>query len=371
MERKRYELIFLYYQPLLLMVIMCWLWGFVLKFWSYMKIHPSPLVVFELPDVNYHLTHTQVFQVGTALLLLLLTNLTMFAYASASHKDDIAALMPGLAYLCPVVLILCPLDILYKQSRFFFVNTVVRCIFPFQRILFADFFLADIFTSLAKAISDSERALCSMWSAPVLDALEVAGGVCGSASWHIPFWLAWPYVCRLLQCLYQFRTTGDRLALVNALKYSTALPVIILSAMKYHIPTEEWYRYYKPLWLGSSLLNSAFSFYWDITFDFEFQFLSTKSSMLSGRNRGLRAELLYAPNGNKSGVLIYWWMVISNFLLRITWTYKLSSHLRNHQVTSLLVSVCEIFRRFQWIFLRVEKQYLSYTKMHKLSIAYG
>jgi hypothetical protein len=67
--------------------------------------------------------------------------------------------------------------------------------------------------------------------------------------------------------------------------------------------------YYKPLWLMFSLVNSAYSFYWDVALDWDFAFLSNdKSPSINGRNRGLRAELLYAPDG-KPGVLLYWWSV--------------------------------------------------------------
>jgi hypothetical protein len=62
--------------------------------------------------------------------------------------------------------------------------------------------------------------------------------------------------------------------------------------------------------------------------------------------------------------------VVSNFMLRIAWTYKLSSHLRHNQMMSTAVAVLEMLRRTQWMFLRVEKQYLALVKQHRLAITY-
>lgn len=60
-----------------------------------------------------------------------------------------------------------------------------------------------------------------------------AAQMCGSASLILPLGLALPYAWRLAQCLRVYRDTGARPQLFNALKYSTAFPVILFSALKY------------------------------------------------------------------------------------------------------------------------------------------
>lgn len=60
--------------------------------------------------------------------------------------------------------------------------------------------------------------------------------------------------------------------MVSALKYSTAVPVIFLSALKYHVLPGGWTNFYRPLWLLSSVLNSLYSFYWDITRDWDLRY---------------------------------------------------------------------------------------------------
>ena len=62
---------------------------------------------------------------------------------------------------------------------------------------------------------------------------------------------------------------------VSALKYSTAVPVIFLSALKYHVLPDQWTNIYRPLWLLSSVLNSSYSFYWDVNRDWDMRYVDT------------------------------------------------------------------------------------------------
>ena len=66
------------------------------------------------------------------------------------------------------------------------------------------------------------------------------GSHCGDASLMIPTMLALPYILRLVQCLRVVRSTRDRHQLINAFKYASSLPVILLSAAKYHVTEASW-----------------------------------------------------------------------------------------------------------------------------------
>lgn len=59
---------------------------------------------------------------------------------------------------------------------------------------------------------------------------------------------------------------------IAALKYSTAVPVIFLSALKYHVIPDSWTNTFRPLWLISSVMNSLYSFYWDVTRDWDLRY---------------------------------------------------------------------------------------------------
>lgn len=70
---------------------------------------------------------------------------------------------------------------------------------------------------------------------------------------------------------------------------------------------------------------------------------------------GLRRQLLFGD------ALIYYIAILLNFILRFTWSLKLSSHL--HNVTDMesgvfVMEALEVLRRWVWVFLRVEWEVL-------------
>ncbi|KHN29396.1 SPX and EXS domain-containing protein 1 [Glycine soja] len=310
--------VFLYYNPLLLVTMMVWLWG--VNLWVFLQSTVSYAKVFDL-DQN-HLTHKEIWKV--------------------------------LLYILVAVILIFPFDIFYLSSRYFFLRTLFRIAFPFQPITFPDFFLADILTSMAKVFSDLERSVCRMVNRQVATiAWLEADSVCGSHSVAIPIALVLPYIWRLFQCLRQYRDTKEKNCLFNALKYSTAVPVIFLSALKYHVLHEKWTTLYRPLWLLSSVINSLYSFYWDITRDWD---LSGFSRIFKFNKSNPISNLLYGRQW------VYFWVIGSNFVLRCSWTYKLSAHLRHNYLTVFTITLLEMFRRFQWVFFRVENEWNKITR---------
>ncbi|KAK9207432.1 hypothetical protein WN943_017719 [Citrus x changshan-huyou] len=309
---------FLYYNPLLLVTMMVWLWG--VNLWVFSQGSANYAKIFDL-DQN-HLTHHEIWKV--------------------------------LLYIAIAIVLIFPFDIFYLSSRYFFLRTLWRIALPLQAITFPDFFLADILTSTAKVFSDLERSICRMVHRQVATiAWFEADSVCGSHSIAIPLVLVFPYLCRLLQCLRQYKDTKEKTTLLNALKYSTAVPVIFLSALKYHVFPHKWSSVYRPLWLLSSVINSLYSFYWDVTRDWD---LSGFSMIFKFNKPSFFSNLLYGRQW------IYFWVIGSNLILRCTWTYKLSAHLRHNHLTVFAVAVLEMLRRFQWIFFRVESEWNKITK---------
>ncbi|KAG4972086.1 hypothetical protein JHK84_038165 [Glycine max] len=275
---------FLYFNPLLLAALMVWLWG--INLWFFAQGGVNYAKIFDLDQS--HLTHREIWKV--------------LLYAAAV-----------------------------------------------MAISFTDFFLADILTSMAKVFSDLERSVCRMVHRQVATiAWLEADSVCGSHSVAIPLVLVLPYLFRLNQCLRQYKDTGEKTTLLNALKYSTAMPVIFLSALKYHVFTERWTNFYRPLWLLAGVVNSSYSFYWDVNQDWD---LSGFTRIFKFNKPHLFSHMLHGRRW------VYFWVIGSNLVLRCTWTYKLSAHLRHNYLTVFFIAALEIFRRFQWIFFRVENEW--------------
>ncbi|XP_059629470.1 uncharacterized protein LOC132271974 [Cornus florida] len=336
---------FLYYNPLLLGTMMVWLWG--VNLWVFAQTNISYAKIFDL-DQNY-LTHRDIWKCATWMTIIVPTSMTAYLYLYSHGEVSLAAFQPVLLYAVVVMLLIFPFDIFYLSSRYFFLRTLWRIMFPLQAISFADFFLADILTSMSKVLSDLERSVCRMVHRQVATiAWFEADSVCGSHAVAIPVVLVMPYLFRLFQCLRQYKDTREKTTLFNALKYSTAVPVIFLSALKYHVIPDRWTNIYRPLWLLSSVLNSLYSFYWDVTRDWD---LSGFTRIFKFSKPDLLSHMLY---GRK---WVYFWVIGSNLILRCTWTYKLSAHLRHNYLTVFAITALEMLRRFQWVFFRVEKEW--------------
>lgn len=214
---------------------------------------------------------------------------------------------------------------------------------------------------MSKVFSDLERSVCRMVHRQVATiAWFEADSVCGSHSIAIPIVLVLPYLFRLFQCLRLYKDTKEKTSLLNALKYSTAVPVIFLSALKYHVLPDKWLSVYRPLWLLSAVLNSLYSFYWDVTRDWD---LSCFTRIFKFNKPHLFAHIFY---GRK---WVYFWVIGSNLILRCTWTYKLSAHLRHNYLTVFAITALEIIRRFQWVFFRVENEWNKMTSKSNVQLS--
>ncbi|KAB1998848.1 hypothetical protein ES319_D12G118000v1 [Gossypium barbadense] len=296
----------------LVLTMMVWLWGVCL--WVFSQSTISYVKIFDI-DQN-HLTHREIWKCSTWLTIIVPTSMTAYLYLYSHGEVSLAASQPPIS--------------------------------------FPDFFLADILTSMAKVFSDLERSACRMLHNQVATiAWFEADSICGSHSVAIPLVLVIPYIWRLMQCLRQYKDTKEKTTLFNALKYSTAVPVIFLSALKYHVLPDRWTYVYHPLWLISSFVNSLYSFYWDVTRDWD---LSVFTRIFKFNKPTWWSDLLYGQNW------VYYWVIGSNLILRCTWTYKLSAHLRHNYLTVFTITALEMLRRFQWIFFRVENEWNKISK---------
>lgn len=336
---------FLYYNPLLLVTMMVWLWG--VNLWVFAQSSVNYAKIFDL-DHN-HLTHKEIWKCATWMTIVVPTSMTAYLYLYSHGEVSLAASQPVILYAVVLMVLIFPFDIFYLSSRYYLLRTIWRIVLPLQAISFSDFFLADILTSMVKVFSDLERSVCRMVHRQVATiAWFEADSICGSHSIAIPFILVLPYIFRLFQCLRQYTDTREKTSLLNALKYSTAVPVIVLSALKYHVLHDRWTNIYRPLWLLSGVINSLYSFYWDVNRDWD---LSVFSRIFKFKNPHLFSNILYGRRW------VYYWAIGSNLVLRCTWTYKLSAHLRHNYLTVFTIAALEILRRFQWIFFRVENEW--------------
>jgi EXS family len=136
--------------------------------------------------------------------------------------------------------------------------------------------------------------------------------------------------------------------------------------------------------LLSALVNSLYSFWWDVTNDWGFDLLWPKVFSKSRRPQSPPRPLVLSsrhersespsntssthsvhshPYGLRSPLLfplpVYPLTVFLDLVLRLTWGIKLSSHLHAHiqgegSLLIFWVEVAEVVRRWMWVFVRVE-----------------
>ncbi|BGO93144.1 RHTO0S24e00188g1_1 [Rhodotorula toruloides] len=192
-----------------------------------------------------------------------------------------------------------PGNALCRRERFRFLRSIRRIVSPSLNaaVPFSDIILADILTSSAKVLGDVWVAGCILFEGGAVGTAGLSVGDACKRVWGVPFMTSLPYLFRFRQCLsevYTRSTPTPRRSLLNALKYATAFPVIIFSAMQTVIgdpfdPDEEAHEAGERwigrttlfnLWILAVLVNSLYSFWWDVTNDWGLSLL-TKSGWSS------------------------------------------------------------------------------------------
>jgi hypothetical protein len=62
---------------------------------------------------------------------------------------------------------------------------------------------------------------------------------------------------------------------------------------------------------------------------------------------------------------VYYYAIVSNFIMRASWSVALSPHLKLPTAWNLILSLLEIIRRGQWKIFRLENEYYQMQKNRK------
>lgn len=246
---------------------------------------------------------------------------------------------------------------------------------------FGDILLADVLTSYAKVMGDLFVCICMMFfHGTAGSATDRPDRNCGGRV-LVPLIMATPYLIRFRQCLIEyFRVRrapykesvgwgGQHLA--NAAKYATSFPVIIFSALQRNLPNTADYDAQRTglyrAWVVACLVNSLYSFYWDVTKDWDLTlFAGARERNAPDHAFGLRRRLMV---GN--GPPTYYMVIVMDLMLRCTWSLKLSPHLdhiTDFESSIFVIEFLEVFRRWVWIFFRVETEWLRNSQTPGLEV---
>ncbi|KAF2262531.1 EXS-domain-containing protein [Lojkania enalia] len=367
------------YRVALIIVMGIWAWGLNLHYLSLIKIDVPSLIRYPGRSSPQHPSHhLSTYRIASFLSIPLVLSLLLFWTLTSGSPKDIAAweILPNIYLLVLVVGFIAPMPFVSRNGRSRTIATLKRIsiggLAEAQDGKFGDILLADALTSYAKVLGDLFISLCMFFSSKH-SSTGPPNRNCGGGFW-VPFIISIPSIIRLRQCLIEYfriqnanKRTGQispstgwgGVHLANALKYSSAFPVIILSAMqrspqpsKFGMSEATLFR----LWLAAVFANSAYSFYWDVARDWDLTLFSSKKEREN-------PEYPYGLRRNRyfNAKEFYYAAIAVDAMLRCTWSFKLSPHLDHFNDLEggiFLMEVLEVFRRWIWIFFRVETEWV-------------
>ncbi|XP_075658491.1 phosphate transporter PHO1 homolog 3-like isoform X1 [Castanea sativa] len=284
---------------------------------------------------------------GLAMLALasVLLNLDMEMDPKTKNYGTYSEILPLTLVFLVFIILFCPLNIIYRSNRFFFLTCLFHCICaPLYKVTLPDFFLADQFTSQVQALRSFEFYICYYgWGY-----FQHRENRCEESEVYNTFLFivaVIPYWSRILQCLRRLFEEKDPMQGYNGIKYFLTIVAIILRTAYSLNKGMNW----KTLAGIFSAIAAIVATYWDLVIDWGL--LQRRS-----KNRWLRDKLLVP---HKS---VYFGAMVLNVLLRFAWMQTVLgfqvSFLNKNSLIAIVASL-EIIRRGIWNFFRLENEHLN------------
>ncbi|KAL2756282.1 hypothetical protein ACRALDRAFT_1081798 [Sodiomyces alcalophilus JCM 7366] len=360
-----------------ILILGVWGWGVNLQYLERAKINTPSLIQYpsrSSPTQPTH--HLSTYRLATVLSIVYTFSIATF-WLFTRRVPDLVVRHDWIAILSLAALaavFLAPLRGLARNGRHRLLTSLRRVsiggIASATDGRFGDILLADALTSYGKVLADLVVAVCMFFS-PSTSATAAPNRSCGGAL-AVPLVIAIPSAIRLRQCLIEYLRVrrapyresagwgGQHLA--NAAKYSTAFPVLFFATMQRNraIAGDSPSPALDRAWLAASLLNSLYSFYWDVAKDWDLTLFSPAARRRHNTPRdhhpyGLRSRLVFRQP------ILYYAVIALDLVLRCTWATKLSvrlAPLHDSEGFLFLLQLLEVFRRWVWIFFRVETEFI-------------
>ncbi|GAA99323.1 hypothetical protein E5Q_06018 [Mixia osmundae IAM 14324] len=333
----------------LLPILLALLFAVNLAVWQRYRI--NYVLVFEL-DVRTMIDYRQYLEIPAFAFLLLCY--AFWLSFSNFWPNHISPHSYPLAWLIAIIIAFCnPLPLLHRTARAWLARSVGRAFtFGIYPVQFRDFWIADELVSLYYVFYNFGYIVCTYQHH-----FTRVPPKCNTNDTMLSFVLAAiPPLMRIGQCTRRYVDSREKMHIANIVKY------LLNSA---YFASYFVYRVYANerrtsaafiLWVIISIINSAYSSYWDIAVDWSLLKRHSKHWLL-------RPEL-----GYKTAKWFYYWAMISNIILRFSWVLYFATPVRPSVILqSWLVALLEMLRRWQWNFLRVEAEAVGNSDGYRVS----
>ncbi|KAJ0041915.1 hypothetical protein Pint_18490 [Pistacia integerrima] len=296
-------------------------------------------------ELSYRQVLLVSFGLAVLALLSVLANLDMEMDPETNDYKALTELLPLGVVVVVIVLLICPFNIIYRSSRFFFLICIWHCICaPLYKVTLQDFFLADQLTSQVQAFRSLEFYICYYgWGD-----YKRRENTCKSYGIYNSFYFivaVIPYLSRFLQCMRRLYEERDPMQGYNGLKYFATI-IAISTRTAYGLYTGMTWKIVSATF---SAIAALYGLYWDLVVDWG---LLQRQS----KNRWLRDKLLIPSK------TVYFAAMVLNVLLRFAWLQTVLdlrvSFLHRESLIALVASL-EIIRRGIWNFFRLENEHLN------------
>jgi len=264
---------------------------------------------------------------------------------------------------------LLPCRIFFGSARFSLIKALWEsAIAPFAPVTFWHVIVADYLTSLAKAFSDLQLTACISYGIfPTMSADASGTYIRTTELWHSSyascavhpanaFALALPFWMRLMQCLKVYSQTYEIKNLWNALKYSTAFPLVYAGYLKKVEPSP----FHDQCFIAAAILQSSYCFIWDVHMDwglFRHANLFGRAPHESGTAAcggkpsvcRMREPLLVT-----SSQAVYVLLCVFDLVLRYVWALSVFGGVPSRGLGMFFFEAIEVLRRTVWAIFRIE-----------------
>ncbi|XP_049384660.1 phosphate transporter PHO1 homolog 9 isoform X4 [Solanum stenotomum] len=304
------------------------------------------------------LGYKQVFLLASGLSVLALAaslfHLDMDMDPKTGSYETVKELIPLVLLFVILLITFCPLNILYRSSRFFFLRTAWHCLCaPLYKVTLPDFILADQLTSQVQAIRSLQFYVCYY----VWGNFKTRSNTCQDSKVYkilyivvaiIPFW------SRFIQCLRRLFEEKDSMQGLNSLKYFSTIVALVTRTL-YDQKRE---TFWKVMAASTSGITTIANTYWDLVIDWG---LLQRNS----KNPWLRDKLLVPHK------IVYFVAIVLDIILRLVWMqlvleFEELPHLHKKAFVAI-VACLEILRRGLWNFFRLENEHLNNVGKYRAS----
>ncbi|XP_027097299.2 phosphate transporter PHO1 homolog 1 isoform X2 [Coffea arabica] len=319
------------------------LYGCNIFMWRKTRINYS--FIFELSPTR-ELKYRDVFLICTTSMTVVVGVLFVHLLLIAKGYNAQIQAIPGLLLLVVLLVLVCPLNIIYKSSRYRFLCVIRNIILsPLYKVVMLDFFMADQLCSQVPMLRNLEYVACYYISGSYK---TQDYGLCmrnknyRDLAYAVSFL---PYYWRAMQCARRWFDEGHTSHLVNLGKYVSAM----LAAGAKVAYEKERSSGWLCLLVVISSAATVYQLYWDFVKDWGL--LQSHS-----KNPWLRDELMLRRK------FIYYLSMGLNLVLRLAWlqtVFHYNFGNVDYRVTGLFLAALEVVRRGHWNFYRLENEHLN------------